>query len=230
MKFKVNKLKNAVCKTINTLVACVFFFTSKRYREHGDSLFSILRNIMYSEWESLRLGARNVRFGYPINSIRGCKYIKIGEDSSFGRYVVLTAWDKINNMKYSPQIIIGTNCNFGDFLNLTSTNIIEIGNNVLTGRWVTITDNSHGESIFQHMCLDPEKRPVISKGKITIRDNVWIGDKVTILAGVTIGEGCIIGANSVITKDIPPYCVAVGIPAKVIKSVKNGCFNNNCNI
>ena len=58
-----------------------------------------------------------------------------------------------------------------------------------------------------------------SNGPIIIGDNVWIGDKVTILSGVKIGNNAIIGSNSVVTKDIPPFSVAAGIPAKVIKII-----------
>lgn len=64
-------------------------------------------------------------------------------------------------------------------------------------------------------------RPLFSKGIVIIEDNVWIGDKATILSGVKIGKGAIIGANAVISKDVPAYGVAVGNPAKVIKIIKN---------
>ena len=66
------------------------------------------------------------------------------------------------------------------------------------------------------MCIPPNERPIISKGKIKIGDNVWIGEKVTILAAVTIGEGAVIAANSVVTKNVAPYTVVAGVPAKVI--------------
>ena len=56
-----------------------------------------------------------------------------------------------------------------------------------------------------------------SKGRITIQDNVWIGDNAVILSGVTIGEGAIVGANSVVTKDVPPFTVVGGVPARIIK-------------
>ena len=55
------------------------------------------------------------------------------------------------------------------------------------------------------------------KSAVKIGNDVWIGEGVKILKGVTIGDGAIIGAGSVVTKDIPPYCFAVGVPAKVIK-------------
>ncbi|MDR2406844.1 MAG: sugar O-acetyltransferase, partial [Bacteroidales bacterium] len=58
-------------------------------------------------------------------------------------------------------------------------------------------------------------------GSVVIEDNVWIGDKVTILPGVHIGYGSIIGANAVVTKDVPANCVVGGNPAKIIKVIKN---------
>lgn len=81
-----------------------------------------------------------------------------------------------------------------------------------------ISDNSHGDP--KDMALRniaPNARPIYSKGAIVIGDNVWIGEKAAILAGVTIGEGAIIGANAVVTKNIPPYSIAAGIPARIIK-------------
>ena len=70
------------------------------------------------------------------------------------------------------------------------------------------------------MMIGPLKRELKEYGPLIIEDNVWIGYKVTIIGGITIGTGAIIGANSVVTKDIPPYSVAAGIPARVIKSLQ----------
>lgn len=97
--------------------------------------------------------------------------------------------------------------------------VIKIGDNVLLGRRVTITDNSHGASNFTDMTIPPLQRILYPLKGVSIASNVWIGDNVVILPGVTIGEGSIIGANAVVTKDIPPYSVAVGNPARVVKSV-----------
>ena len=98
-------------------------------------------------------------------------------------------------------------------------NKIIIGDNVLTGTKVTITDNSHGIFSEHDLFFPPELRTLQSDGPVIIEDNVWIGDKVTILPNVIIGRNSIIGANSVVTKNVPPNSVAVGIPAKVIKSL-----------
>ena len=68
--------------------------------------------------------------------------------------------------------------------------------------------------------MAPNSRPLYSKGPVIIDDNVWIGEGAMIMPGVHVGNGAIIAANSVVTKDIPAYSVAAGIPAKIIKTMK----------
>lgn len=160
---------------------------------------------------------KNVRFRREVNIIKGEHYFTIGEGTSFGKLAALTAWDNYEGESFNPTIQIGENCSFGDYLHLTCINQISIGNNVLTGRWVTISDNGHGETDFLTLQIPPIKRKLHSKGPIEIGNNVWIGDKATILSGVSIGEGSIIAANAVVTKDVPPYSVVAGNPAKIIK-------------
>lgn len=148
----------------------------------------------------------------------GEKYIIIGKGTHFSEHSHLTAWDKtIAGDVFQPEIQIGENCCFGAWNHITATNCIKIGNNLLTGKWVTITDNSHGETDFNTLQIPPLLRPCVSKGPVVIKDNVWIGDKATILPGVTIGEGAVIAANAVVTKDVPAYSIVGGNPAKIIK-------------
>lgn len=149
----------------------------------------------------------------------GNQFISIGEKTKIGKYAVLTAYEKVGTATFCPVIVIGSNCNIGQYSHITCINKIEIGNNVLTGRNVTITDNSHGNVSKEDLFLPPLKRKTVSKGPVIIGDRVWIGDKVTILPNVIIGEGCIIGANAVVTKNVPPYCVVGGNPARVIKNL-----------
>lgn len=148
----------------------------------------------------------------------GQKYISISSGTSIQRNVFLTAWDSYGSQAFSPKIIIGKNCNIGAYNHISCINKIIIGDNFLSGKWVTIVDNSHGnteDALFE--C--PSLRNLLSKGPIVIGKNVWLGDKVTILPGVTIGDGVVVGANSVVTKDIPAYSVACGNPAKVVKTL-----------
>ena len=88
------------------------------------------------------------------------------------------------------------------------------------GRMVTVTDNSHGATTIDDLSKAPHMRKVISKGEVVIGENVWIGDKATILPGVHIGKGAVVGANAVVTKDVPPFSVVGGIPARVLHRVK----------
>lgn len=115
---------------------------------------------------------------------------------------------------------IGNNVSIGEYSHITCTNKATIGNGVLTGRFILITDNSHGNNTKEVAEIVPLAREICSNGPVYIGDNVWIGDKVTILPNVTIGKSCIITANAVVTKDIPDYSVAAGIPAKIIKTLK----------
>ena len=176
-----------------------------------------IKEYTYSSRYCIIFKTSNVFFKYPVNYVKGCQYFSIGKGTRFGTKAVLTAWDNYEGYTYTPIIKIGEKCNFGDYLHITSINEIIIGNNVLTGRWVTITDNAHGTS--NEICngQPPEHRKLFSKGPVFIGNNVWIGDKVTILPGVSIGENSIIAANSVVTHDIPKCCVAGGNPAIILK-------------
>lgn len=163
--------------------------------------------------------AKTVMFPNELTSF-GEEYIAIGSGTYVGEHCILTAWTKTcAGGDFHPEIVIGKNCSIGEYNHITSTNKIVIGNNLLTGRWVTITDNSHGKTDFRTLQTPPLMRLVTSKGPVVIGNNVWIGDKATILPGVTIGDGAVIAANAVVTKDVPAYTVVAGNPAKVVKRV-----------
>ena len=148
----------------------------------------------------------------------GPQYISIGRNCYIGSRVQLTAWDSgYIGGDNTPEIIIGDGTSIGDESQVTAINKIVIGNGVLTGKKVLITDNSHGEVARELMDIAPLKRQVVSKGAVIIGDNVWIGEKATIVANVKVGQGSIVAANSVVTKDVPPYCVVAGCPAKMVK-------------
>lgn len=116
----------------------------------------------------------------------------------------------------NPELTIGRNCAFGAMNHITCCNRITIGDNLLTGKWVTISDNDHGTSDLCSLQCHPGGRPVVSKGPIVIGNDVWICEGARILGGVTIGNGAIIAANAVVTQDVPAYSVVGGVPAKII--------------
>lgn len=119
-----------------------------------------------------------------------------------------------------PSLEIGDNVSIGEYTHITCANKITIGRGSGIGRFVLITDNSHGNSSIEDVEMPLFGRKIQSNGPVCIGENVWIGDKVTILPNVTIGKGCIIAANAVVTKDVPEYSVVAGVPAKVIKTIK----------
>lgn len=100
---------------------------------------------------------------------------------------------------------IWSECSSGEYCRITAINEVKIGDNVLTGYRCTISDNSHGLSTKDEMKMAPASRSLYSNGPVVIERNVWLGDNVVVLLGVTIGESSIIGAGSVVTKDIPPF-------------------------
>lgn len=181
----------------------------------------LLKYVLYTSW--LSNGFKSFGFKSILKKdifLIGNKYISVGDNTIIGSRAVLTAWDEYGNDKYKPQITIGSNVCLGDDCHITAINKIEIGDNVLVGKKVTITDNSHGKSNMHSLIISPVKRSLYSLGPVYIEDGVWVGDKVTILPNVRIGKNSIIGANAVVTKNIPPNCIAVGIPAKIIKVIE----------
>lgn len=182
------------------------------------------RFIRQQRIERLFPKAKGVFFPTDLTSL-GEDCITIGEGTHIGEHCILTAWKTTcAGGDFHPEIVIGKDCCFGEYNHITSTNKIIIGDNLLTGRWVTITDNSHGETDYDTLQQPPLMRLVTSKGPVIIGKDVWIGDKATILPNVTIGDGAVIAANSVVTKDVPAYSVVAGNPAKVKK--ENNIRNN----
>ena len=148
------------------------------------------------------------------------KYIYVGNECEFFHNVKLSVTKNKNTQKILPQIMIGNRCQFGELTHITSVNSIKIGDNLLTGSNVLISDNAHGESKAELLKLNPQDRPLYSKGGVVIGNNVWLCNNVCVLPGVTIGNGVIVAANSIVTHNIPNNCVAAGIPAKIIKVMK----------
>lgn len=149
----------------------------------------------------------------------GSRSIFIGDKTLIDSYCILGSWSKYRDQIFSPSIIIGNDCRIGQYTQITACNKITIGDGLLTGRFVLISDNSHGGLSKEEAVIPPNKRQLKSKGEIVIGNNVWIGDKASILAGVHIGDNVIVAANAVVTKDVPSYCLVAGIPAKVIKKI-----------
>lgn len=163
---------------------------------------------------------KNCRIVYPSRILNGQR-IAIGNDfyCGFQSRIEAICDYQPTNQKFQPIIKIGDDVRIQGNCHIGAINSIVIGNHVLMGNGVFITDHEHGKT--DEISVSPNNRNLFSKGKVKIGDNVWICDQVTILPGVTIGSGVTIATKSVVTKDIPSNSVAAGIPAKVIKTIKD---------
>lgn len=155
--------------------------------------------------------------------ITGEENIEIGENFSGGKDIKLQIWKEYNseNTGMEPEIIIGNNVTITDNCYLSCLNKIEIEDGVLIGPNTFIGDNYHGNNSYEELDTIPSKRKLWSKGPIKVGKNVWIGRNVCVMPNVKIGKNSIIGANAVVTHNIPENSVAVGIPARVIRTIKN---------
>jgi len=196
-------------------------------------LFSKFIELIRNCFSLLFIRQRNILFigrGVKIDCV---KKVKIGSFSQIGDYVYLNGLGK-------KGLVIGTRCNIGAFSRfVVSSNfqnlgeLIEIGNNVAIGAYssiggsggVTIRDNT---IIGQYLSCHPENHLFSNPDKfireqgterkpIIIGDNCWIGAKVTILSGVTIGKNVVVGAASLVNKNVPDNCIVAGVPAKIIR-------------
>jgi len=111
------------------------------------------------------------------------------------------------------RVKIGKRTSLNEWVFIDGYGGVEIGNYCRIAHRCSIISEEHGiEDLSKPIYVQPKKT-----GKVVIEDGVWLGCGVTVLRGLRIGKGSVIGAGSVITNDIPPYSIAVGIPAKVIR-------------
>lgn len=150
----------------------------------------------------------------PTCDIRGIERMK------FGKNVVIQkdCWLNIafHNPVEGPMIVIDEGTNIGRRCTISAANSIIIGRFVLIAPNVFIADTHHE---YQKIGI-----PIMHQGitthddQVTIGDETWVGINTVIIGNVKVGEHCVIGANSVVNKDIPDYCVAVGNPSKIVKT------------
>ncbi len=147
------------------------------------------------------------------------QYIFISNNFHSWHHCRIEAIDHYEDVNYSPKISIGSNVSIGPYFHIGCINEVTIGDHVLIGSKVFITDHAHGSAQYDDIDLAPERRKLSSKGAVIIENNVWIGDGVCILPNVKIGKNAIIGANSVVTQNVAPNTIVGGVPAKLLKAI-----------
>ena len=135
--------------------------------------------------------------------------------SFWARKVLLSVGTDINierNACFSPDVRIGNNSGIG--INCEMYGSVIIGNDLMMAPEVVVYTSGHRHDVVD---IPMRLQGTTDICKVIIDDDVWIGRRAMIMPGVHIGKGSIIGAGAVVTKDIPPYSIAVGVPAKVVK-------------
>ena len=178
------------------------------YRRIRDKIFTLLYR------SSFKKLAPKSTLAMPF-SVEGARFISVEQEV----YVKPNAWflaiDNATNYSFSdPKLSIGEKTYIGRNAHIVALNSIKIEKNVLMGDNVYIADNFHR---FDRVDLPYKDQEIGFKSEVIIGEGTWLGENVCVISS-KIGKQCIVGANSVVLHDIPDYCMAVGSPAKVIKT------------
>lgn len=176
----------------------------------ADGIPLIEHNVRLLSPANIRLGERvYIDAGCYLNALPGG--ISIGAGTSLMHGVIFHVF----NYRSLPKagIWVGRNCFFGEYTCIRGQGGVHIGDGVYTGTQVQI-------AAVNHVYSDPDKyikdQGITAEG-ITIEDDVWLASNAVVVDGVTIGKGCVVGAGAVVNRSLPPYSVAVGVPARIVK-------------
>lgn len=153
----------------------------------------------------INIGANTEVFGMAYFNCETSSEITLGARCEIHSYARL--------MTYGGSITIGDDCSVNPYSILYGHGGLEIGSMVRIAAHVVIIPASHE---IERIDLPIMQQGIISK-KTIIKDNVWIGSGAKILGGVTINKGAVVGANAVVTRDVPENAIVAGVPAKIIR-------------
>ena len=193
-----------------------FFYNPKQFANKNKDLINISESTKLTKTcrFDVRKKGNSVRINIGRNNILGCRFIL---ESNLG------------------YIEVGDNCFINGDTKLISRSSIKVGNYVTMAWGITIYDHDSHSLNFQDRRDDINQQFIdydsgefiknknwdsVKSKPIVIEDDVWIGMHATILKGVIIGKGAIIGAHSVVTKNVPPFTVVAGNPAKIVKHLE----------
>jgi len=165
-------------------------------------------------------GSRDILNTFRFKNVKIDKGCSVDRNSKIDNHVHILENTTINNSKIKSYSYVGSNCliqntTIGKFCSIANDVMIGLGNHPL--------DSFSTSTIFYqkkntlNINLSAQLKNITEYKPITIGNDVWIGARAIILDGINIGSGAVIGANAVVTKDIPPYAVVGGTPAKIIK-------------
>lgn len=178
-----------------------------------------VRALCVRQYQLARLGqaGRNVVLGERVR-IHGAAHIRVEDDVVIAEDVTLRAqtaypWTS-PPQTFSPELVLKRGCFINGRTQIACARRVVIGANTMIAEGCFISDNNHGYA-------DPDRsvkaQPLETPGEVVIGDDGWIGAHVCVVGNVRIGRHCVVGAHSVVTRDLPDFCVAVGAPARVIR-------------
>lgn len=166
----------------------------KLKRKLGALLYYSLAKHLPPSYSGLKLGQKKLRAFCGKLMLKSCgKNVNIEKGAFF-----------------SPKVSLGDNSGIGVDAKIYGT--CTIGSNVMMGENCTVITRNHR---FDRTDIPMTEQGFEEEQPVTIGNDVWLGDRVMLLPGVHLGDGCVVGAGSVVTRDIPPYAVACGVPARV---------------
>lgn len=171
-------------------------------------LFYYLFKYPFYKVSFAKIGSRSRLINATVN---GYNRISIGSKVYINNRTWLACEPLTGNKNCTLSIGDGTY--IGRFCHFYATSKIEIGKKVLIADKVYLADNLHG---FEDVSIPVIDQPIRQTNEVSIGDGAWLGENVCVI-GASVGKHSVVGANSVLTKDIPDYCVAVGSPAKIVK-------------
>ena len=163
-------------------------------------LFTLMIRRSFAAW-----GLRSV--AAPPLRLEGERDITVGAGTWFGPGCWLNA--------IGGTITVGDGCSFAGDATISAAASVMVGRDVLVARGVHIGDHDHA---FTDPGRPTRRQGIANAAPVMIGDGVWLGHNVTVTAGVSIGWGAVIAAGGVVTRDVPPCSLAVGIPARVVRS------------
>jgi acetyltransferase-like isoleucine patch superfamily enzyme len=156
----------------------------------------------------------NTSIGFPQTSVFGEDRIEIGRDTLIAPNVSISAGMPVPIHSGSdPVLTIGDRCVIGKGSSIVAHERIVIGDDTFTGPHVYITDQNHG---YENLDV-PIGAQLWKNAPVHIGPSCWFGHGAVVLPGVTIGRHVVVAAGAVVTSDLPDYCVAVGVPARVVR-------------